>query len=122
MSFRWSDKRVRELLVELSQGGKAFPTTPSKRAVRGPHGYRYPVRGHFHIGGAYGGVRLDYILPYSGGAVHNLTSGYISSGKLADYLLARGSDGLARDFRRLEKQYKESMKRRMELEMKREGK
>lgn len=110
--FRWSDKRVRELLEEMSNGQKNFKTKPSGRVVKSPKtGYKYHTNGYFHIGGAYGGVKLEYVLPYST-AVDSITSGYVGSGKLAEYLLARGADGLARDFRRLEKRWKPTQKER----------
>lgn len=114
--FRWSDKKVSELLEEMSNGQKNFKTKPSGRAVKNPRSsYKYYTHGYFHIGGAYGGVKLEYVLPYSSG-VSSVTSGYVGSGKLADYLLARGADGLARDFKALEKRWIPTQKAQFERE------
>jgi hypothetical protein len=110
--FRWSDKKVRELLEELSGGQKYFKTKETGRLVKSPHsGYKYATHGYFQIDGAYGGVKLVYVLPYSSGH-SSITSGYVASGKLADYIIARGRDGLSRDFKELEKRWKPTQKER----------
>jgi hypothetical protein len=36
----------------------------------------------------------------------------VASGKLADYIIARGRDGLSRDFKELEKRWKPTQKER----------
>lgn len=110
----WSSKKVEALLKIMSQGGRAFPTTESTRRAK-VKGYRhgYTVRGYFSIDMAYGGCKLVYMLPYSTGQ-HDVTSGYISSGKLADRLEAMGTVGLAATYRQLEKHWKPAMKAQFE--------
>jgi hypothetical protein len=117
----WSGKKVEALLKQLSQGGKAFPTTESVRKAP-VVGYRhgYTTRGYFSIAGAYGGYKLEYNLPYSSG-VHDVTSGFISSGKLADKLEAMGTIGLKATYREMEKHYRPIYKARY-LRMRKEGK
>jgi hypothetical protein len=107
-AYRWSGKRVEELLKVLSQHGKAFSTTESARKVHG-----YSTRGYFYIDQAYGGCKLAYVLPYSTGQT-DVTSGFVSSGKLADRLEAMGTAGLAATYRSLEKHWKPVMKARLE--------
>ena len=116
---RWSSKKVRELLVMLSRNERAFPVSESKIKVKGHHGYKYSTRGYFFIDGAYGGVKLEYVLPYSTG-VDNVTHGHIPSGELAKILNALGSDGLKGKYVALEKYWKPIMKREFEAEKKRQ--
>jgi hypothetical protein len=114
MSERWSAKKVETLLKSLSHHGKAFPITESAR--RAPtKGYRhgYTTRGYFGIYGAYGGVKLVYYVPYSTGEV-DVTSGFVSSGKLAEKLEAMGTIGLAAHYKHLEKHWRASQKERYE--------
>ena len=114
VGFRWSSKKVAELLKHLSQHGKAFPITESTRRVK-IKGYThgYSTRGYFYIDGAYGGVKLAYVLPYSTGQ-HDVTSGYIPSGKLADILQSMGTVGLSAHYCSLEKHWKPVMKAQFE--------
>lgn len=113
---RWSMKRVEHLLKVLSQGGKAFAISPSVRRIRTKnYRYGYSTRGYFYIDGAYGGVKLAYILPYSTGQ-SDVTSGYIPSGRLAEKLEAMGTIGLAAHYRNLEKRWKPIMKKQFERE------
>jgi len=112
--YRWSSKRVRDLLEELSDNQKNFKTQPSGRAVKDAHGYKRYPNGLFRIDGAYGGVRLVYQLPYSSGITEVSPGGYISSGKLADYLMALGPGGLKLRFNELQKQWKPSMKAQLD--------
>jgi len=114
MSERWSSKKVESLLKSLSNGGKSFPITESARRIKVKgYGHGYSTRGYFAIDMAYGGCKLVYMLPYSTGQ-HDVTSGYVSSGKLADRLYAMGSPGLAATYRQLEKHWKPSMKAQFE--------
>jgi len=114
MTERWSSKKVEQLLVQLSHNGKSFPTTPSARRIKTKqYSYGYSTRGYFYIDGAYGGVKLAYVLPYSTGE-ENVTSGYVPSGQLADRLMAMGTTGLAATYRNLEKRWKPIMKREFE--------
>jgi len=114
MAFRWSGKRVKELLEELSDDQKNFKTKPSGRRVsiypKGDKNYskgdKYVTHGYFRISGAYGGWELQYVYPYSTAVMDISPGGHISSGKLADYLLALGSGGLKMRFRELEKVHK----------------
>jgi len=117
----WSGKKVEALLKQLSQGGKAFPTTESVRKAP-VAGYRhgYTTRGYFSIDGAYGGYKLEYNIPYSSGNL-GVTSGFISSGKLADILEAMGTAGLKATYRRNEKHFRPMYKERY-LRMRKEGK
>jgi hypothetical protein len=107
---RWSSKKVEALLKSLSHQGKAFPISESARRVKVKgYGHGYSTRGYFYIDMAYGGCKLAYMLPYSTGQ-HDVTSGYVSSGKLADRLEAMGTAGLAATYRQLEKHWKPAMK------------
>lgn len=115
-SFRWSSKKVEQLLKTLSRGGKAFATTPSARRIKTKHySYGYSTRGYFYIDGAYGGVKLAYVLPYSTGQ-SDVTSGYVPSGKLAYLLENMGTAGLAANYRKLERYWRPIMKKRFEKE------
>ena len=114
--YRWSSKRVRDLLEELSDNQKNFKTQPSGRAVKDAHGYKRYPNGLFRIDGAYGGVRLVYQLPYSSAITEVSPGGFVSSGKLADFLMALGSSGLKVRFNELQKRWKPSMKARFERE------
>lgn len=102
----WSSKKVEQLLKALSHGGKAFPVTESARKVGG-----YTTRGYLSIDMAYGGCKLVYNMPYST-AIKDVTSGFVSSGKLADRLETMGTEGLAATFRSLEKHHKPLMRER----------
>ena len=116
MTERWSSKKVEHLLKTLSHGGKAFPVTESvrKAPIRGhPARYGYTTRGYLSIDMAYGGCKLVYNLPYSSG-VHDVTSGFVSSGKLADRLESMGTAGLAATYRSLEKHFRPGQKERYE--------
>ncbi|MFA5445508.1 MAG: hypothetical protein WC262_11115 [Bacteroidales bacterium] len=114
--YRWSSKRVGELLEELSDNQKNFKTLPSGRAVKDAHGYKEYPNGMLRIDGAYGGVKLVYQLPYSSGITEVSPGGFVSSGKLADFLMALGSSGLKVRFNELQKRWKPSMKARFERE------
>lgn len=114
--YRWSGKRVRELLEEFSGGQKNFKTKPSGRPVKDAHGYKEYPNGFFWIGGAYGGWKLVYQLPYSTGVIEVSPGGFISSGKLADYLMALGPIGLKAKFAQLQKHWKPIKKADFERE------
>lgn len=112
-SFRWSGKRVRELLEAMSDDQTNFKTEPSgplvrdakKLLVRDANGTLVSRSGYFRIDGAYGGWQLEYVLPYSTGVI-NITSGHIGSGELADKLITWGRSGLKQKYRELEKVWK----------------
>lgn len=114
--YRWSSKRVRDLLEDLSDNQKNFKTLPSGRAVKDAHGYKRYPNGLFYIDGAYGGVRLVYQLPYSSGITEVSPGGFVSSGKLADYLTTLGASGLKMRFNELQKWWKATEKARFERE------
>lgn len=114
--YRWSSKRVGELLEELSDNQKNFKTLPSGRAVKDAHGYKRYPNGLFYIDGAYGGVKLVYQLPYSSGITEVSPGGFVSSGKLADFLMALGSSGLKMRFNELQKRWKATEKAQFERE------
>ncbi len=115
-SYRWTGKRVRELLEILSGNQKNFKTKPSGRTVKSATGYKQSPNGFFRIDGAYGGWQLVYQLPYSTGITVVSTGGFTSPGKLADYLMALGSDGLKMRFRDLQKYWKPIGKEQLEYE------
>ena len=49
----WSGKKVKELLVELSEDGKMFKTKPSTKKVTSERtGYKLTTQGYFEIGEA----------------------------------------------------------------------
>lgn len=119
MGFRWSGKRVRELLEELSDNQKNFKTEPSGRPVKTLSGGKVYPNGYFRIDGAYGGYKLAYVIPYTPGAETDVTSGFIGSGELAEKLLTMGAVGLKYRFKELQKRYKQTEKEFHELERKR---
>lgn len=104
-SFRWSGKRVRELLEAMSDDQTNLKTEPSGPLVRNANGTLVSRSGYFRIDGAYGGWQLEYVLPYSMGVI-NITSGHIGSGELADKLITWGRSGLKQKYRELEKVWK----------------
>ena len=104
--MRWSGKKVRELLEELSNGQTNFKTFPTGRPIKDNRGSSVYPNGYFRIEGAYGGYKLVYVLPYSYGAITNVTDGFVSSGKIADFLMIFGADGLKRRFREYQEKYK----------------
>jgi hypothetical protein len=108
--YRWSGKRVRELLEEFSDNQKNFKTKPSGHPVKDARGYKQYPNGCFRIDGAYGGWKLVYQLPYSSAITEVSPGGYISSGKLADYLMALGPGGLKMRFKELQKRWKPTQK------------
>jgi hypothetical protein len=112
--YRWSGKRVQELLEEFSGDQKNFKTKPSGRPVKDTYGYKRHPNGCFRIDGAYSGWKLVYQLPYSTAITEVSPGGYISSGKLADYLMALGPGGLKLRFNELQKQWKPSMKAQLD--------
>lgn len=114
--YRWSSKRVRDLLEELSDNQKNFKTQPSGRAVKDAHGYKRYPNGLFYIDGAYGGVKLVYQLPYRSAITEVSPGGFVSSGKLADFLMALGSSGLKVRFNELQKRWKATEKAQFERE------
>lgn len=118
--IRWSGKKVRELLEELSDGQKAFKTKPSGTPVKDAWGYKQHPNGYFQIEGAYGGYKLAYVLPYSS-AETNVTEGYIPSGRLADKLLTMGRVGLKAKYLDLQKRHKKRGKEMLEYEKARRG-
>jgi hypothetical protein len=101
--YRWSSKRVQELLEEMSGNQKNFKTKPSGKKVKNPRtGYKYVTHGYFYIDCAYGGTKLAYVMPYSSGQT-DVTSGFIPSGQLAYYLQSAGVHGLSHQFKELER-------------------
>lgn len=104
--MRWSGKKAHELLEKLSDNQKNFRTKPTGRPIKDNRGsYVYP-NGYFSIEGAYGGYKLVYVLPYSYGATTDVTLGFVSPGKIADFLMIYGVEGLEQRFNDYQEKYK----------------
>ena len=108
MATRLSQKQVTEYFYQMCKDA-GVPTTG-----KSPRGRK---RGFLTMGGAYGGIRVEYV--YKCGGISNISSGFVGAREMLIWLSNFSPRAMYKYYQQQEKRVCESMKRRAEAQKKR---